>query len=68
MNNYDQYAWEIAYRDADNSRSFTGLELAGKIRSFFEMYNSKFNKKFQLVHDAGISSEFELRCLGMVNP
>ncbi|MBI4429412.1 MAG: hypothetical protein HY562_09875 [Ignavibacteriales bacterium] len=68
ITNYDGYVWEIAYRDAEGFQGSRGEELAGKIQNFFEIYNSKFRKKFQVVHDAAISTEFEIRCLGMVNP
>ncbi len=64
ISNYDNYVWEIAYRDSLTADFTRGSDLAGKIQDFFEIYNSKFKDRICPVHDSNLASEFELRCLG----
>ncbi len=65
LNNYDGYVWAIAYRDSGSSGTNDGPKLAEKLRDFFRIYNSNFDRRLCLVHDATIERQFEFRCLGM---
>ena len=59
------YVWEIAYRDSGEHGDGEGRLLAGKVRQFFQIYDSRLQNRLVVANDNEIRTEFEIRCLGL---